>query len=151
MGKNKLTWSQKLASARQLREKAGGILYERLMLLKDVASDPDYREDCRVRDVNPEDEMDYEVSDTCASFHVLLLTLERFPERTIWERNLVKQLVAKVIDESQGTGKSYQEKRVSWKARAMEAQKEIERLSRELELAKAKIETLEKILPMAAA
>lgn len=95
------TWSQKLAAARVLRGKGAALLYDRLVLLREVFNDAAYRADCATRKINPEDELTDEVADTCAGFVVLMQTLEKFPDRQVWQRKSLAKLVAAVVDEQQ--------------------------------------------------
>lgn len=136
-----MSWRLKMKEQRDLRSRGSELLYERVKLLMDVEADPDFTAYCDEQGVEPLDELDNEVAEIAASFATLKEVMRVYPKKSSWTKRLSAMILE--IKESQKAARSGKEvERVNWRELAIERQKEIEHLRRDLELANVRIEEL---------
>jgi len=129
----------KLSRVETLRREGPANLWERVSLLVEIADDPDYH--AKLLQAHPEwdvmpldsivDVFDCKYLDdyACLGFGFVQLKhiLERFPDRTDWQhKTLVEMQQEAASPEADSDGPS--KERICWKQRALDAEKEVERL-----------------------
>lgn len=125
-------WQSRLKKARKLRKQGSEVLYERINLLCQCYEEEGFREWCETQGVNDIDYLDEELNDTAATFLTLKAVLAEHPRREDWVQNNIRDLIAKAIEAEKSRMKANEIHRVSWKQRAIEAERECERLRAEL-------------------
>lgn len=127
-------WELKMHEARELKKQGAGLLYDRVKLLVECYDDPAFREWHETNRTNELDFLDEELSDVAASFLTMKAVLTEHPERDAWIKHGVRQLIALAIDAENERRRRESEdgKRISWKERALAAEKECERLRAEI-------------------
>lgn len=126
----KKKWELKLKEARDLRSKGASMLFDRVSLLVECYNDPSFRKWHADNNLNELDVLDKEVSDVSGStFLTVKAVFERFPDREDWVQSGFRDLTAKLMLEKKVDKQST---RVSWKDRALVAERENERLKAEI-------------------
>jgi squalene cyclase len=133
MSAKKTKWEVKLHEAREMRKRGAELLFDRVVLLVECYEDEQFRAWCSETETNDVDYLDEELSDTAAAFMTLKAVLHQYPTRDEWVKHNIRVLIAQVLQEqAEATKRDGEEKRISWKERALAAEKECERLRAEL-------------------
>lgn len=126
-------WEMKVHEQRAIRVHCAELLYDRVKLLCECYDDSEFRRYHEDMGTNELDFLDDELSDTAASFLTLKAVMIAHSEKEEWNKHNIRDLIALVLkaeeDRKQREG---EEKRVSWKERALAAERECERLRAEL-------------------
>ena len=146
MAKQQLTFGQKLAQQRELRSQGAAVNYDRAVLLVCVYEDDDFRAECRANESEASEVLDDECGDLCCSFLQIKAVLERFPRKEQWTSQRLQDMLAVVLDENRRETGERTAPRPSWKQRNEELMAEVERLKRENDVLRWKLEELEKVL-----
>jgi hypothetical protein len=121
-------WELRMNEARELRRRGSELLFDRVSLLVSCYEDEDFRAWHADNGTNELDFLDFELSDTAASFLTLKAVLDANPERELWAKHNIRDLIADVIE----LDKKPRERSVpSWKEKCLAAEKECERLRAE--------------------
>lgn len=144
-------WEMKLASNRNLRKQSSSLLYDRVKLLVDVYNDMEFRRWCSDNHADELDYMDSEIDDTGIGFLTWMAVLEAHPNQEEWLRQNVRVLAAEAMDADREKKKAAiledgRKERVEWKARAMTAEAECERLRGEVKALTDRVDELKKII-----
>jgi hypothetical protein len=127
------TWEIKLHDQRQLKKKSAGMLFDRVALLIACYDDAEFRAWHEQQGTNELDFLDEELSDTAVGFLTFRAVMNSYPKRDEWIKHNVRELIALTIAaENEKKKRDGDEKRVSWKERALAAEAECERLRAEL-------------------
>lgn len=141
-------WESDLERQRLLKRQGIELLHERIKLLCHVYDDVDFRSWCDASGVIDLDYLDAELSDVAVSFLTLRAVLLQHPSVDDWKGGNIRQMIAEVL-ESQKPKRERTEV-VSWKERALAAEKEIERLQFELQKRDSTIQELRSCLTVVA-
>lgn len=126
-------WELKMHEARELRRQGASILFDRVTLLVECYDDDEFRAWHTEAGTNELDFLDEELSDTATGFLAWKSVLAAYPNREDWVRHNVRELLALTMAaQAEATKRDGDEKRVSWKERALAAEAECERLRAEL-------------------
>lgn len=136
----KRKWELSLKEARSLKEKGSAILFQRVVLLNQCFDDADFRAWCDTQDTNAADYLDDELSDTACGFLTLRAVLEKYPNEADWIKHNIRDLIADALAAEKATKTDNTNDRISWKERAIAAEKECERLRAEIEAMKKTLE-----------
>lgn len=136
----KATWAVALEQQRKLRKKGSEMLFDRVKLLVKCYEDQEFRNWVASQETNEYDFLDEELSDTAASFLTLKAVMDEHPKREDWVRHNIRDLIALVLEAEREKKKRDGDHRISWKERALAAEKECERLRAELESTKKSLE-----------
>lgn len=132
-GKIEKTWEVKMHEAREMRKKGAGLLYDRVALLIACYEDDEFRAWHETNGTNELDFLDEELSDTAVGFLTFRAVMNSYPKRTEWITHNIRELIALTIAaESEKKKRDGDEKRISWKERALSAEAECERLRAEI-------------------
>lgn len=123
-------WELKMSEARKLRKLGAEALHQRVSLLVDCYNDLEFRKFCEQNQINDIDYLDAELEDTAANFLTLMSVLKTYPSVEDWSKHNIRDLIAEAI-ELQRKPKDTAH-RPSWKARALAAEEECERLRGEV-------------------
>jgi hypothetical protein len=127
-------WEQLNIRQRELRSKGAEFLHARVLLLTRIYDDPEFRAWCDSSRQNEVEWMDSELSDTGLDFFTLRAVLDAFPDVEQWMAGNIRTMVARVIADQTARRKrdpDTGEERMSWKERAIMAERECERLRAE--------------------
>lgn len=120
-------WRVKMKDQRAKKKQGIQLLFDRVKLLIEIKSDPEFLSDCESRNVEPLDEIENEVSDVGHPFGVLESVMTRYPKKADWSKKLTV-LIAEII-EKQKRGPI---NRPKYKDVATRQEKTIEKLQQEL-------------------
>ena len=141
-----MNWRTKLKSQRELKSQGAGLLYQRVVLLVEIYRDQQFSEWCDGQEVNDVDELDKELEDVDIDFISLMKMLEIFPDEEQWRKRPLRILVAEALNIQPKPSREGVADRISWKDRALAAEKECERLRAMLDVANARLSQLEEAL-----
>ena len=141
-----MSWRKQMEEARKLRAEGSKMVYQRMVILMAIESDPEFVDWCAQTETNIYDVLDEEVAELNANYLVLVAVMKKYPKELDWAKKL-GVLIAEVKDSQKRTRESGE--RTSWKEIAEERQKEIERLTSQLASAMSRITELERILELA--
>lgn len=131
MTKNKqVKWQLNLKVARDLRKQGSGLLFDRVVALVECYDDGEFRQWCSDENTNAMEYLDGELDDTAYDFMTLREVLATYPERESWLRHNIRDMVAEVMASQKKVDQNTE--RISWKERALAAERECERLRSEL-------------------
>lgn len=134
----KVKWEVKLNEVRELRRKGVSLLHKRVSLLVECFEDTEFHSWCEQNHVNEYDYLDAELSDVNASFVTMQAVLRAVPNCSDWQSRGVQALIAEAISkEAKPKGSS---EKISWKERALKAERECEQLRAELSAMKKALE-----------
>jgi len=134
-----MKWELKMHEARALRRQGAAILFDRIALLIACYDDVEFRAWHEAAGTNELDFLDEELSDTALTFIALRSVMTAYPNRAEWIQHNIRELIALTMaaeaeasaaDKEQGPG---EDKRISWKERALAAEAECDRLRCEVE------------------
>lgn len=133
MSVSQKTWEVKMHEARAMRKKGAGLLYDRVALLIACYDDAEFRSWHEAAGTNELDFLDEELSDTAVGFLTFRAVMNSYPKRNEWVDHNIRELIALTIEaENEKKKRGGDEKRVSWKERALAAEAECERLRSEV-------------------
>lgn len=132
-------WRNKLDAARALAKQGAALVYDRVVLLRDVYDDAAFLNDCDRRDASPLEELNDEVADTAMTFVTLQAMLDKFPNREDWEARRLQDMAAEIVVARSKT-KSKDAGRLSWKKKYQQLLSEFEALQRKHEILEARLE-----------
>jgi len=141
-----MSWRKQMEEARKLRAEGSKMVYQRMVILMAIESDPEFVDWCAQTETNIYDVLDEEVAELNANYLVLVAVMKKYPKELDWAKKL-GVLIAEVKESQKRTRESGE--RTSWKEIAEERQKEIERLTSQLASAMSRITELERILELA--
>lgn len=118
---------------RKLRQRGLEMLHERVTILVRCYDDSDFRDWCATQDMDVYDFLDSELSDTAATFLTMKAVLDEYPRKEDWVKHNIRDLIAMAIESQRKTDAKSSE-RISWKERALAAEKECEKLRFEIEI-----------------
>lgn len=122
-------WEMRMHKARELRKKGSELLFDRVTLLVSCYVDDEFRAFHASNGTNELDFLDDELNDTAASFLTLKAVLDSYPAKDEWVKHNIRDLIALVLEaEAESRKRPSEDKRVSWKERALAAEAECERL-----------------------
>lgn len=128
------SWEVKMHEARQMRKQGAGLLFDRVSLLVACYDDAEFRKWHEDNGTNELDFLDEELSDTAVGFLTFRAVLNSYPKRDEWINHNVRELIALTIAaENEKRKREGDEKRISWKERALAAEAECERLRGEID------------------
>lgn len=145
-----MTWSQKLATQRELRSKGAAMIYDRMKILLEVYKDDEFLNHCVELERNAADVLDDEVADTCADFLSLKCAMDYFPEKSQWQKERLDQLVAKSLEMRRKKDKDTHHAVPSWKERYTELKKKFDALEHDHSILKVRFEEVSRIFEMQA-
>jgi len=126
-------WEAKMHEARGLRKKGAGQLYDRLVLMIECYDDPAFRAWHEAAGTNDLDFLDEELNDTGHGFLDFRGVMAEYPKREDWIKHNIRQLIALTMKaEADARKRDGVKDGVKWKARALAAEAECERLRGEL-------------------
>ncbi len=128
----KNNWRTALDQQRKLKARGAELLWDRVKLLVQCYDDEDFRAWVFDQGSNELDYLDEELSDVAASFLTLAAVLKQYPNKEDWVRHNIRELIALVLDAERDKRKAEADPRISWKERALAAEREIERLKAEV-------------------
>lgn len=145
-----MSWSQRIADHRKLKTKGAEMLWDRIKILCEVYKDDEFLEHCRSIEANPEDVLDEEVDDTCATFLSLKAALDTFPDKHKWSRDGVSKVLAEAEELRRKKDRSEEggERRPTWKDKYQELKKAYDRMERDHTILTARFEELTKVLEL---
>lgn len=147
-----MTWSQKLATQREMRSKGAALIYDRMKILLEVFKDEEFLNHCMERERNAADLLDEEVADTCTDFLSLKCVIEYFPDKAIWQKERLDQLVAKSLEmRRKKDNKETHHAVPSWKERYTELKKKFDSLEHEHAILRVRFEEVSRIIEMQSA
>lgn len=133
MSTKRSKWEMNLRQARDLRKKGAELLFDRVSLLIACYNDQDFRAWCADQGSNECDYLDDELNDTAFDFLTLKAVVVEYPHREQWVKHNIRDLVAEVLTNQRRDDKADDAtKRMSWKERALAAERRVEQLEREL-------------------
>lgn len=142
------TWETALDRQRMLKRQGIALLHERIHLLMTVYEDTEFRKWCEENEVIDLDYLDAELADVAVSFMTLRAVAIQHPKVDDWQGGNIRQMIADVLElEKAGRSKANV---ISWKERALAAEKEIERLQFELQKRDSTIQELRSCLTVVA-
>lgn len=116
-----------------MRKQGAGLLYHRVSLLIACYEDPDFLAWHEAQGTNELDFLDEELSDTAVGFLAFRSVMNAYPKREQWINHNVRELIALTMEaEAKSRNRDGEQSRVSWKARALAAEAECERLRGEI-------------------
>jgi hypothetical protein len=124
-------WEAAINRQRELRRRGSELLYDRVKLLCNVYEDTEFHDWCRENGMTDLEYLDAELSDVACEFMTLKAVFVSHPSVEDWVGGDIRKLIAEAMEMSK-TPKPPREGQ-SWKARALEAEKEIERLKMEID------------------
>lgn len=131
--KNGKNWESKLHEQRQIKKKSAGMLFDRVSLLIACYEDDDFRAWHEQQGTNELDFLDEELSDTAVGFLTFRAVMNSYPKRDEWIKHNIRELIALTLAaEKEKKKRDDDEKRISWKERALAAEAECERLRAEI-------------------
>lgn len=133
-------WRLKMKEQRELRAKGIDVLHQRVVLLCEIYDDKEFARACEDNGVDILDELDREVEDVATTFMVLKQVMESYPSAAEWRKHGVRQLIADVLANSRKKERTREV--ISWKERALAAEKEAAALKAENERLRADISSL---------
>ena len=137
----KTKWEVKMHEARELRKQGAGLLYDRVALLVACYDDPEFRQYHADNGTNELDFLDEELSDTAVTFMAFKSVFAAYPDREDWVRHNIRELIALTLEaEAEARKRENEQKRPSWKERALAAEKECKRLRAELDSMRKSLE-----------
>lgn len=127
-------WEVRMHEQRGLRKRGAEMLYDRVTLLVECYEDQEFRAWCAESGTNELDFLDEELSDTAATFMTLRSVLLANRDRGSWVKHNIRDLIADVMEaeSAKGADETKSTARMSWKARAIQAEAECERLRAEI-------------------
>jgi len=134
MKKAEVEWSQLMSEQRQLKKQGISLLYQRIKLLIECYNNKGFLSHCVERGVNDIDVLDSELEDIAVGFLTMKAVFESYPKEEDWQRHSIRDLIAEVLN-SQKRERDKSDK-LSWKERALAAERECERLRAELDAIK---------------
>lgn len=134
----KVKWELKLAEARKLRSNSSEIIFQRIQLLDEVYQDLAFRDWCRSAGKDAVLELDKCVDDLPVEYNFLVLQAiyRKNPKRQTWIKLGLRRLYAALAEEQAKQRVPVEGERISWKARALAAERECERLREEIKIYK---------------
>lgn len=133
MSVSQKTWEVKMHEARAMRKKGAGLLFDRVALLIACYDDAEFRAWHESEGTNELDFLDEELSDTAVGFLTFRAVMNSYSKRNEWVDHNIRELIALTIAaENEKKKRDGDEKRVSWKERALAAEAECERLRAEV-------------------
>ena len=124
----KMRWELRMNKAREMRVQGSKLLHSRVELLVSCYNDTDFRLWHAEHGTNELDFLDFELSDTAASFLTLKAVLDAYPDSEAWSKHNIRDLIAEVMASKKRDNET---NRISWKERALAAEAECERLRAE--------------------
>lgn len=125
-------WEMLMREQRHLKSEGIANLHRRITLLVECYDDPEYRAWCEANGTSDLDALDAELADAAVDFMTARAVLEQFPKIEEWQKHGIRELIALVMEADASRRKVDGEARVSWKQRALEAERECERLRSEI-------------------
>lgn len=141
----KVKWEMAMKEQRELRTQGASLLYKRVKLLIECYDSQEFQAWCKEQDIVDLDYLDAELADVACDFLTLKAVMDSNSDESTWQRCNIRDLIAEVIAE-QKAKRDNQEQRVSWKERAMMAEKECERLRNEVNVLSARLSELQEAL-----
>lgn len=138
-----MNWRTRMKKQRDLKQKGSQILWQRVKLLIEIEEDSEFHDWCNDQGVDVYEQLDQEVAEINGSYLMLKAVMDAYPEEAAWEKRL-DVLIAEVRNRQKKPRKDRES--ISWKERALAAERECERLRGELERATARIADLERIV-----
>lgn len=128
----KMKWELRMNKAREMRVQGSKLLHSRVELLVSCYNDTGFRSWHAEHGTDELDFLDFELSDTAASFLTLKAVLDAYPDSEAWSKHNIRDLIAEVMAKEMDAKKRDNEtNRISWKERALAAEAECERLRAE--------------------
>lgn len=139
------SWRVFMEEQRKLRKKGAALICQRIKLLQTIEKDQGFVAWCEDTGTNTYAVLDEELMDVGFDYLTLSKVLECFPSEESWQDRPLQKLVAEAVLQKK-TRKRDTREAVSWKTKALELQKENERLRGLLEAADARIDELERVI-----
>lgn len=140
-----MNWKKKLNEHKELRKQGAVLLHARVTLLVAVYDDEAFREWCEVNETDEIEYLDEQLSDVAVEFMTLRTVLQEFPKAEEWAERNIRELIAEVL-EAKRRKRGESTERISWKERALAAEKECEQLRTELAAQGARIDELHNVI-----
>lgn len=138
-------WKSRLNEQRDLQKKGAELLYQRVRLLVAIYDDQEFRDWCADSETDEVEYLDNELSDVACEFMTLKAVLKEHPDESAWVSRNLRELIAEVL-EGKRRKRAEESPRVSWKEKAIAAEKECERLRAELNAQSARIAELHNVI-----
>lgn len=142
-----MNWKVKLNKHKELRKQGAVLLHERVSLLVEIYDDEAFREWCNISEIDELEYLDEQLADVAVEFMTLRAVLQDFPKSETWADRNIRELIAEVL-ESKKRRRGESTERISWKERAIAAEKECERLRAELSAQGARIDELHNVISL---
>lgn len=141
-------WKVKLNEQRELKKMGAELLHQRVSLLVQVYDDKSFIEWCEESETDEIEYLDNELADVASEFMTLRAVLKEYPTAAEWAARNIRELIAEVLEAGKRQRKGDSEPRISWKDRAIAAEKECERLRAELNAQSARIAELHNVIAL---
>jgi len=127
-----MSWKTLLQRHDKMVVKGNALIYDRIVILRQVNDDPQFKRDNLAEGISPADLLNAKVSDTCASFIELVHMVKLFPDREQWLKGNLADMQRLMIDTIRRTqvenkaraegegGANNADRKLSWKQKYLE-------------------------------
>ena len=141
-------WESAMSRQRELKRRGAELLYDRVKLLCEVYDDAEFHDWCRENGMSDLEYLDAELSDVACEFMTLKAVFVSHPNVEDWVGGDIRKLIAAAMEMTKSPNPPREGQ--SWKARALEAEKEVERLKMEVEKLESTVAELRNCLTVVA-
>jgi hypothetical protein len=133
----------KMSTQRELRKQGIQLLFDRVKLLVEIETDPEFVVWCEEMGVAVFDALDEELTDVACEYLTLRAVMDAHPAVGDWRKGDLRQLIAATLQKDK---RERTRETPSWKERCLAAEKECERLRGEVNTLRARLTELQSAL-----